>query len=218
MRILVVEDDAGMNRQLSMALGGAGYAVDSAVDGEQGHYLGDTAEYDTVILDLGLPIMNGLDILRKWRTAGRSMPVLVLTGDDGWSGKVAAIDLGADDYLTKPFAMAELLARVRALIRRRNGFSDPVLASGDIRMDTRTGAVTRGGRTIMLTGHEQRLLRVLMHRAGGIVSRTEIIEHIYSQDTDRESNTLDVFIKRLRAKLGAAAIETIRGAGYRMPS
>lgn len=216
MRILVVEDDPNINRQLSIALGHAGYAVECAMDGEQGHYFGDTAEYDAVVLDLGLPVIGGMDVLRRWREAGRTMPVLILTAVDLWSDKVAAIDSGADDYLTKPFAMAELLARLRALIRRRNGFSDAMLVSGDIRMDTRSGEVTRGGAAIILTRLEQRLLHFLMHRAGSVVGRTEIIEHIYTQDADRDSNTVEVFIGRLRAKLGADAIETLRGAGYRM--
>src|SRR5512147_3005060 len=178
MRILLVEDDLNVNRQLGTALRRAGYIVESATDGEQGHFLGDTAEFDAVILDIGLPVMNGRDVLRKWREAGRIMPVLILTGGDLWSDKVAAIDGGADDYLTKPFVIAELLARLRALIRRSNGFADPVLACGEVRMDTRSGMVTRASTQINLTKFEQRLLQFLMHRAGSIVGRSEIIEHI----------------------------------------
>ncbi len=217
MRVLVIEDDPNLNRQLGSALGSAGYVVESALDGEQGHFLGDTSDFDAVILDLGLPAMNGIDVLRKWRSAGRAMPVLILTARDMWSDKVAGIDAGADDYLAKPFHMAELLARIRALIRRSAGRADPVLVSGAIRLDTRSGTVTRAGTPIVLTTFEQRLLQFLMHRAGHVVGRSEIIEHIYAQDFDRDSNTVEVFIRRLRMKLGADSIETIRGQGYRMP-
>ncbi len=217
MRVLVIEDDPNLNRQLGSALDSAGYVVESALDGEQGHFLGDTADFDAVVLDLGLPGMSGIDELRKWRDVGRAMPVLILTARDLWSDKVAGIDAGADDYLAKPFHMAELLARVRALIRRSAGRADPVLISGPIRFDTRSGTVTRDGETIVLTTFEQRLLQFLMHRAGQIVGRGEIIEHIYAQDFDRDSNTVEVFVRRLRLKLGSDAIETIRGQGYRMP-
>jgi len=217
MRVLVVEDDPDTNRQLTRALTRAGYVAESAADGEQGHYLADGAPYDAVILDIGLPVINGIEVLRKWRSAGRTMPVLILTGGDVWSDKVAAIDCGADDYLTKPFVMAELLARVRALIRRDNGFANPILVSGKVEMDTCSGIVTRAGVPVSLTKFEQRLLRFLLHRAGTAVSRTEIMDHIYAQDLDRDSNTLEVFIRRLRVKLGADAIETVRGQGYRMP-
>jgi len=217
MRVLVIEDDPNLSRQLCGALAGAGYVVEAAADGEHGHFLGDTSDFDVVILDLGLPAMTGIDVLRKWRDAGRSMPVLILTARDLWSDKVAGIDAGADDYLAKPFHMAELLARVRALIRRSAGRADPVLVSGPIRFDTRSGTVTRDGMAVALTTFEQRLLQFLMHRAGSIVGRSEIIEHIYAQDFDRDSNTVEVFIRRLRLKLGADAIETIRGQGYRMP-
>jgi two-component system OmpR family response regulator len=217
MRVLVIEDDPNLNRQLGSALDSAGYVVESALDGEQGHFLGDTADFDAVVLDLGLPGMSGIDVLRKWRDVGRAMPVLILTARDLWSDKVAGIDAGADDYLAKPFHMAELLARVRALIRRSAGRADPVLISGPIRFDTRSGTVTRDGESIVLTTFEQRLLQFLMHRAGQIVGRGEIIEHIYAQDFDRDSNTVEVFVRRLRLKLGSEAIETIRGQGYRMP-
>ena len=216
MRILVIEDDPNLNRQLTSALKGAGYVVDSALDGEQGHFLGETSDLDAVVLDLGLPAMSGMDVLRKWRAAGRSMPVLILTARDMWSDKVAGIDSGADDYLVKPFHMAELLARIRALIRRSAGRADPVLTCGAIQFDTRTSTVTRAGEPVTLTAFEQRLLQFLMLRAGRIVPRAEIIEHIYAQDFDRDSNTVEVFVRRLRQKLGADVIETVRGQGYRM--
>lgn len=216
MRVLIVEDDPNLNRQLANALKGAGYVVEAALDGEQGHFLGETSELDAVVLDLGLPTMSGMDILRRWRAAGKSMPVLILTARDTWSDKVAGIDSGADDYLAKPFHMAELLARIRALIRRSAGRADPVLACGSITFDTRTSTVTRGTEPVVLTAFEQRLLHFLMLRAGRIVPRAEIIEHIYAQDFDRDSNTVEVFIRRLRQKLGAGAIETVRGQGYRM--
>lgn len=216
MRVLIVEDDPNLNRQLANALKGAGYVVDSALDGEQGHFLGETSELDAVVLDLGLPAMSGMDVLRKWRAAGKSMPVLILTARDMWSDKVAGIDSGADDYLVKPFHMAELLARIRALIRRSAGRADPVLTCGPITFDTRTSTVMRGAETVVLTAFEQRLLHFLMLRAGRIVPRAEIIEHIYAQDFDRDSNTIEVFVRRLRQKLGADVIETVRGQGYRM--
>jgi two-component system, OmpR family, response regulator len=216
MRVLVIEDDPNLNRQLTGALRGAGYVVETALDGEQGHFLGETSELDVVVLDLGLPAMSGMDVLRKWRAAGRTMPVLILTARDMWSDKVAGIDSGADDYLVKPFHMAELLARIRALIRRSAGRADPVLTCGSIAFDTRTSTVTLAGAPVVLTAFEQRLLHFLMLRAGRIVPRAEIIEHIYAQDFDRDSNTVEVFVRRLRQKLGAEVIETVRGQGYRM--
>ena len=216
MRILVVEDDPNLQRQLSKALSDAGYVVEAARDGEEGHVLGETAEFDAAVLDLGLPGMNGIEVLRKWRAAGRGFPVLILTARDLWSDKVAGIDAGADDYLAKPFHMAELLARLRALIRRSSGHADPVLRNGKLSLDTRSGEVALDGKPVSLTAFEQRLLLYLMHRLGRVVGRGEIIEHIYAQDFDRDSNTVEVFVGRLRKKLGADLIETVRGQGYRL--
>ncbi|MFO1059436.1 MAG: response regulator transcription factor [Dongiaceae bacterium] len=217
MRILVVEDDADLARQLGKALQEAGYAVDVANDGEEGHFLGDTEPYDAVILDLGLPVIDGLSVLDRWRRDGRTMPVLVLTARDRWSEKVAGFDAGADDYVAKPFRMEEVLARIRALIRRAAGHASAELEAGPVRVDTRSGRVTRDGTPVKLTAQEYRLLSYLMHHRGKIVSRLELIEHIYEQDFDRESNTIEVFVGRLRRKLGDDLIETVRGLGYRIP-
>jgi len=217
MRVLVIEDDESLNRQISAALIEAGYVVDIAFDGERGHFLGETADFNAVVLDLGLPLMAGLDVLRKWRDSGRSMPVLILTARGLWSDKVAGIDAGADDYVAKPFYMLELVARLRALIRRSSGRANPVIKSGSIEFDTRNGIVTQSGQRIDLTSSEWRLLHVLMHRAGEVVARSEILDHVYAQDFDRDSNTIEVFVRRLRMKLGFDAIETVRGQGYRMP-
>jgi Response regulators consisting of a CheY-like receiver domain and a winged-helix DNA-binding domain len=216
MRILVVEDDRNLNRQLVEALQEAGYVVDAAFDGEEGHFLGDTEPYDVVILDIGLPEMDGITVLEKWRASGRTMPVLMLTARDRWSDKVAGIDAGADDYVTKPFHVEEVLARVRALIRRAAGHASSELVCGPIRLDTKTSKVTVSGVTLKLTSHEFRLLSYLMHHMGEVVSRTELVEHMYDQDFDRDSNTIEVFVGRLRKKLGVDVIETIRGLGYRI--
>lgn len=218
MRILVVEDDPALSRQLAQAIGAAGYAVDSAGDGQDGWFRGDdeSQPYDAVVLDLGLPLMDGLTVLKKWRAAGRAMPVLILTARDNWHEKVAGIDAGADDYLTKPFHMEELLARLRALIRRAGGHASPQLTCGSVTLDTCNGRVTVDGQALALTSHEFRVLSYLMHHQGELVSRSDLIEHIYAQDFDRDSNTVEVFIARLRKKLPAGAIETVRGLGYRM--
>lgn len=216
MRILVIEDDTDLNRQLVSALGDAGYAVDCAFDGEDGHFLGDTEPYDAVVLDLGLPKLDGLSVLETWRRDGRLMPVLILTARDRWSDKVAGIDAGADDYVAKPFHMEEVLARLRALLRRAAGHASNEIECGPIRLDTRAARVTVEGNQVRLTSLEFRLLAYLMHHQGRVVSRTELIEHLYDQDFDRDSNTVEVFIGRLRKKLGADAIETVRGLGYRI--
>jgi two-component system OmpR family response regulator len=217
-RILIVEDDPDLNRQLFSALGEAGYAVDKALDGEEGYYLGDTEPYDLVILDLGLPKMDGISILEQWRRSDRKMPVLVLTARDRWSDKVQGMDAGADDYLAKPFHMEELLARVRALMRRAAGHAKSEIECGPLRLDTKSGRVTFDGQPVKLTSHEYRLLAYLMHHRGKIVSRTELVEHMYDQDFDRDSNTIEVFVGRLRKKIPGDMIETVRGLGYRIDS
>ncbi|WP_164157903.1 response regulator transcription factor [Sandarakinorhabdus rubra] len=214
MRILVVEDEPNLNRQLKQALEQAGYAVDAAVDGEEGHYLGSNEAYDAVILDLGLPEVDGLTVLERWRREGRVMPVLVLTARDSWSDKVAGLDAGADDYLAKPFQTEELIARLRALIRRAAGQATSELVAGAVRLDGRSGRVTLNGQPVKLTAQEFKLLSYLMHHKGKVISRTELIEHIYDQDFDRDSNTIEVFITRIRKKLGADLILTTRGLGY----
>lgn len=214
MRLLVVEDDPDLNRQLVAALEEAGYAVDHASDGEEGHFLGDTEPYDAIVLDLGLPKMHGLQVLEAWRRAGRAMPVLILTARDRWSDKVQGFDAGADDYVAKPFHMEEVLARLRALLRRATGHATSEFVCGPLRLDARTGRVTVSGTAIKLTSHEYRLLAYLMHHQGRVVSRSEIVEHLYDQDFDRDSNTIEVFVGRLRKKLGIDVIQTVRGLGY----
>ena len=214
MRVLIVEDEPNLLRQLKSALEGAGYAVDAASDGEDGHYLGSTENYDAVVLDLGLPEVDGLTVLDRWRKAGHIMPVLVLTARDSWSDKVAGLDAGADDYLAKPFQTEELIARLRALIRRAAGQATSELTAGGVRLDSRSGRVTLDGEPVKLTAQEFKLLSYLMHHKGKVVSRTELIEHIYDQDFDRDSNTIEVFITRIRKKLGPDLISTTRGLGY----
>jgi two-component system OmpR family response regulator len=216
MRILVVEDDTNLNRQIKDALSDAGYAVDVAFDGEEGHYLGDTEPYDAVVLDIGLPQMDGLSVLEEWRRAGKSMPVLLLTARDRWSDKVQGIDAGADDYVAKPFHMEEVLARIRALVRRSAGHASNEITAGPVRLDIRSGKVTVDGQAIKLTSHELRLLSYLMHHKGKVVSRTELTEHLYDQDFDRDSNTIEVFVGRLRKKLPEDVIQTVRGLGYQI--
>ena len=214
MRILIVEDEPNLLRQLKAGLEGAGYAVDTATDGEEGLYLGNTESYDAVILDLGLPEIDGLTVLDRWRKENRVMPVLVLTARDSWSDKVAGLDAGADDYLAKPFQTEELIARLRALIRRAAGKASSELTAGGVKLDTRSGRVSLDGEPVKLTAQEFKLLSYLMHHRGKVVSRTELIEHIYDQDFDRDSNTIEVFITRIRKKLGADLISTTRGLGY----
>lgn len=216
MRILLVEDDPTLRAQLRAALAEAGYAVDEAADGREAQHLGETEPFDAVVLDLGLPVLDGLSVLRRWREAGRTMPVLILTARDSWHEKVAGIDAGGDDYLAKPFHIEELLVRLRALIRRAQGLASPLLVCGALSLDTRSGRVTARGRPVVLTAHEFRLLAYLMHRPGTVVSRSELTEHLYAQDFDRDSNTIEVFIGRLRRKLPPDLIQTVRGMGYRL--
>ena len=216
MRILVVEDEARLSRQLAAALGGAGYVVDCAPDGAHGDFLVQTERYDAVILDLGLPNVDGLTLLRRWREAGVAVPVLILTARGSWHEKVQGIDSGADDYVAKPFRMEEVLARLRALIRRAAGHVTSELRCGAVSLDARAARVTVEGRAVKLTSHEFRVLSYLMHHRGRVVPQSELSDHIYAQDADRDSNTVEVFVARLRRKLGAPIIETVRGMGYRV--
>jgi two-component system OmpR family response regulator len=215
-RVLVVEDEARLAEQLAAALGQAGYAIDSAADGERADFLAQTEQYDAVVLDLGLPKIDGLTLLRRWREAGVVVPVLVLTARGSWHEKVQGIDGGADDYMAKPFRIEEVLARLRSLIRRASGQIAPELRCGTLALDPRLARVTVDGAPVKLTSHEFRVLSYLMHHCGRIVSQSELTEHIYSQDFDRDSNTVEVFIARLRRKVGGSFIETVRGLGYRM--
>lgn len=216
MRVLVVEDEASLAKQLVAALHRSGYAVDHAADGERADLLVQDERFDAVVLDLGLPHVDGLTLLRRWREAGEVTPVLVLTARGSWHEKVLGIDSGADDYMAKPFRMEELLARVRALIRRSSGQVNPELCCGPLVLDPRSSKVTLEGADVKLTSHEFRVLSYLMHHRDRVVSQGELTEHIYSQSFDRDSNTVEVFIARLRRKLGPSFIETMRGLGYRM--
>jgi two-component system OmpR family response regulator len=214
--VLVVEDEARLSRQLAEALSDAGYAVDTAADGARADFLAATERYDAVVLDLGLPKIDGLTLLRRWRESGNAVPVLVLTARGSWHEKVQGIDSGADDYVSKPFRVEEILARLRALIRRATGQVTPELRCGSVALDPRAARVTLDGAPVKLTSHEFRVLSYLMHHRGRVVSQSELTEHIYAQNADRDSNTVEVFIARLRRKLGASLIETVRGLGYRM--
>ncbi|WKW49761.1 response regulator transcription factor [Rhodomicrobium lacus] len=214
MRILVLEDDVDLSRQLVAAMTEAGYAADAAFDGEEGAWLGETEPYDAIILDLGLPKLDGLSVLERWRKANVKTPVLILTARDRWSEKVAGINAGADDYVAKPFQMEEVIARIRALLRRSAGVAKAELDCGELRLDTRTARVTYKGTAVKLTGLEFRLLSYLMHHQARVVSRTELVDHLYQQDFERDSNTIEVFIGRLRRKIPADIIHTVRGLGY----
>src|SRR5258706_14326339 len=216
MRILIVEDEALLANRLATTLEERGYVVNVATDGERADFFVGTESYDAVILDLGLPRIDGLTLLERWRAGGIVVPVLVLTARGSWSDKVRGIDGGADDYVTKLFRMEELLARLRALIRRSSGQLTPELRYGAVALDPRTSQVTLDGQPVKLTSHELRVLSYLMHHRRRIVSQNELTEHIYAQTFDRDSNTVEVFIARLRRKLGAATIETVRGLGYRI--
>jgi two-component system OmpR family response regulator len=216
MRVLVVEDEPDLRRQLVSALTDAGYAVDQAEDGEEAQYLGENEPYDAVVLDLGLPKIDGVSVLKAWRKQEKTMPVLILTARGRWSEKVEGFDAGADDYVAKPFHFEELLARLRALLRRSAGHASSTIESGDLSIDTRAARATVGGTPIKLTSHEYKVLEYMMHHRGRVVPRTELVEHIYDQDFDRDSNTIEVFIGRLRRKIGQDRIVTERGLGYRL--
>ncbi len=214
MRILIAEDDPVLGGQVRRALAMEGHAVDLAADGVDAAHMGAHEPYDLVILDLGLPALDGLSILRQWRSEGREMPVLILTARDGWTAKVDGLDAGADDYITKPFHMPELSARVRALLRRRTGKAPAVFEFDGVAIDLATMRCLRDGMTVDLTAQEAAVLSYLMHNMGRMVTRTELSDHIYSYDGDRDSNTIAVFVARLRKKLGHDLIRTLRGRGY----
>lgn len=216
MRILLVEDEPQLNLRIQQALEAAGFVVDSAYDGEEGHYLGDTESYDAVVLDLGLPKLDGVSVLQRWRADGRAMPVLILTARSRWSEKAAAFNAGADDYLTKPFEMEEVVMRIRALIRRAAGHAQPEIACGPLRIDVNAARVVVDGRPIQLTAQEFRILSYLAHHQGHVVSRTELIEHVYDRNYDSDSNVVDVLVGRIRKKLGVELIQTVRGHGWRL--
>lgn len=216
MRILVVEDNADVARQIKSALAHELFVVDIALDGEDGLFLGETEPYDAIILDLGLPKLDGLSILMRWRASGCEVPVLILTSRDTWREKVTGLRAGADDYLSKPFEFEELLARLEALIRRATGHANPVLKCGTVALDTNSARVTMAGNLVDLTALEYRTLNYLMQHEGKVVSKTELTEHIYDQAFDRDSNVIEVLINRLRGKLAADMISTRRGLGYQL--
>ena len=216
MRILVVEDNADVARQIKTALAHELYVVDIALDGEEGLFMGESEPYDAVVLDLGLPKLDGLSVLQRWRAAGRDVPVLILTSRNTWREKVTGLRAGADDYLAKPFEFEELLARLEALIRRASGHANPLLKWGNIVLDTNSARVTMDGNLVDLTALEYRTLDYLMQHDGKVVSKTELTEHIYDQDFDRDSNVIEVLINRLRGKLNPGLIRTRRGLGYQL--
>jgi two-component system, OmpR family, response regulator len=216
MKVLVVEDDLQVSRQIETALRNSGYVVETARDGEEGLFQGDTVSYDAAILDLGLPKIDGIRVLHQWRANGRNMPVLILTARDTWREKVNGLRAGADDYVAKPFQIEELLARVEALIRRATGHANPMLVCGPVMLDTTSNRVTCNNTVVELTALELGMLSYLMHHQGDVISKSELTEHIYDQDFDRDSNVIEVLVNRLRNKLGAELIKTHRGMGYQL--
>jgi DNA-binding response OmpR family regulator len=214
MRILLVEDDSRIRADVTAALEAHHYIVDALRDGEEAWFKGDTEEYGAAILDLGLPKMDGLSVLKRWRANGRDFPVLVLTARGSWTERVEGIDSGADDYLPKPFVMEELLARLRAILRRRAGHASTIVRVGDIAVDTRLMRVTRNGVPLALSPQEFRLISYLVHNAGRVVPQQELAEQLHAEHYERESNAVEVLVGRVRRKLGAAIIETHRGFGY----
>jgi DNA-binding response OmpR family regulator len=216
MRILLVEDDPELARRLSDGLRGEGYVIEHAATGRMGLGLGRDEDYDAAILDLGLPDMQGVDVLRQWRQAERTMPVLVLTARGSWTEKVEGLNAGADDYITKPSHVQEIAARLRALMRRSAGRSSPVLVHNDIELSPASGTVSVAGKPIELTAQEFRVLNYFMHRSGRLITQNELIEHLYPLEEERDPNTIEVYIARLRKKLGRDVIKTQRGLGYRL--
>jgi len=214
-RILLIEDNPDLAQRLSEGLRGAGFAVDHAADGETGYGLGRSESFDAVILDLGLPDMKGVDLLNRWRQGGREMPVLILTARGSWTEKVEGLNAGADDYITKPCHIQEVAARLRALIRRSAGKPTPTLVHNDIELSPASGTVTVAGKPVDLTAQEFRMLNYFMHRRGRVISQSELLDHLYSLETERDPNTIEVYVARLRRKLGRDAIKTLRGLGYR---
>jgi len=216
MRVLIVEDNQEVARQIRAALEQELFIVDVASDGEQGWFLGDTESYDSIILDLGLPKIDGLSLLQKWRQTGNQVPVLILTSRDTWREKVVGLRAGADDYMAKPFELEELMARVEALIRRASGNACPVFKCGDVELEPVSARVTKGGIPVNLTALEYRALQYLLQKSGSVVSKSELSEHIYGQDLERDSNVIEVLINRLRQKLDPSLIKTRRGLGYQL--
>lgn len=214
MRILVAEDEPSLAGRIAARLTDAGFVVDVAHDGRQAHFLGDTETYDAVVLDLGLPQQDGLSVLEQWRASGFKVPVLVLTARGRWHEKLAGFNAGADDYLVKPFEMEEVVVRLRALIRRSTGHASATLECGALKLDVNAGRFEFGGEALELTAQEHRILSYLMHHQGKIVSRTELAEHVYDRDSERDSNVIDVLISRIRRKVGASLIATVRGRGF----
>ena len=215
MRILVVEDEPTLSKQIVHSLKNVGYAVDAALEGEEGYFLGDTEPYDAIVLDLGLPKIDGFTILDRWRKSGNKTPVLILTARDRWQDKIKGFDIGADDFVTKPFSMEEVIARVRALIRRSKGLAKSIIEFGPISLDTSRSKVMVNGRKIILTLREYKIFSYLIYNQGKVVSRTELTEHTYDKNFDRDSNVIDAFIKKIRNKIGIDCITTVRGMGYR---